>query len=267
MEVIDEMKVFISWSGQRSQAVAELLHEWLKCVIQATKPWISSRDIDRGTLWFSEINEQLKDTSIGIIVITQDNKSKPWILFEAGALAKGLSTSRVCTFLTDLQPEELENPLAQFNHTFPSKKSMQTLVTTINSTLKDNALDEKVLETVFDTYWEQFRQKFDEIKRKFPIEETVVKRSEDEILLEILRTTRGLERRIRSVENTREHSSISRMPGHIAERLITEMVKDGIDTDFIIKKLMSEGVPRGFIQSVINDYFNEEIESDDDSAV
>ncbi|EFD2076446.1 toll-Interleukin receptor, partial [Escherichia coli] len=29
------MKVFISWSGQRSQAVAELISDWLKCVIQA----------------------------------------------------------------------------------------------------------------------------------------------------------------------------------------------------------------------------------------
>ena len=86
------MKVFLSWSGERSKAVAELLNNWLCCVIQAARPWISTRDIDRGALWFSEINEQLQDTSVGIICLTQENKNKPWILFEAGALTKGLST-------------------------------------------------------------------------------------------------------------------------------------------------------------------------------
>lgn len=71
------MKVFLSWSGDRSKAVAELLDEWIQCVIQAVDPWMSSKDIDRGSLWFSEITDQLQNTSIGIICLTQDNKNKP----------------------------------------------------------------------------------------------------------------------------------------------------------------------------------------------
>ncbi len=46
------MKIFVSWSGKRSKAVAELMSDWLKCVIQASQPWISTRDIDRGAIWF-----------------------------------------------------------------------------------------------------------------------------------------------------------------------------------------------------------------------
>lgn len=92
------MKVFLSWSGERSKAVAELLNDWLCCVIQAARPWVSTRDLDRGSLWFGEINEQLKDTSIGIICLTQENRVRPWILFEAGALAKGLSTSQYALY-------------------------------------------------------------------------------------------------------------------------------------------------------------------------
>ena len=42
------MKVFISWSGERSRKVAELLDEWLQCVIQAVKPFMSSKGIERG---------------------------------------------------------------------------------------------------------------------------------------------------------------------------------------------------------------------------
>ena len=39
------MKIFISWSGERSQKIAELFKDWIQCVIQAAKPWISSHDV------------------------------------------------------------------------------------------------------------------------------------------------------------------------------------------------------------------------------
>jgi hypothetical protein len=49
------MNVFISWSGGYSKAVAEVLKSWLKCVLQGTNPWLSTRDINRGSDWFSAI--------------------------------------------------------------------------------------------------------------------------------------------------------------------------------------------------------------------
>ena len=127
------MRVFISWSGDRSRAVAELLDEWLQCVIQALDPWMSSKDIDRGSIWFSEISDSLRDTKVGIVCLSQDNKNKPWILFESGALAKGLYSARVCTFLIDLESTDVSNPLAQFNHTFPTKESVWGLVALLHN--------------------------------------------------------------------------------------------------------------------------------------
>jgi hypothetical protein len=41
------MLVFISWSGDRSKAVAQVLAEWLSKVVQATDARISS-DISKG---------------------------------------------------------------------------------------------------------------------------------------------------------------------------------------------------------------------------
>jgi len=197
------LNVFISWSGIKSKEVAELLDSWLQCVIQAVEPWMSSKDIDRGALWFSEINEQLQNTSIGIICLTEENKNKPWILFEAGALAKGISESRVCTFLIDLRPEHIGTPLSQFNHTNSTEESMWELIRTLNGSLKDKALKEKILEQVFQTYWPQFEESFNEILEKHPVGEQVVKRSEDEILLEILSSTRTMERRVNKLENSK----------------------------------------------------------------
>jgi len=195
------MKVFISWSGSRSRAVAELLNDWTKCVLQATRPWLSTRDIDRGALWFSEIHDQLKDTSVGLVCLTQENRNRPWILFEAGALAKGLSSNRVCTFLIDLRPSDLEDPLAQFNHTLPEKSSVWELMRTLNNTLSANALDERILTQVFETYWHQFESKFKLILENNPPSEKSEPRPKDDILAEILDNTRSMQSRLRRLEN------------------------------------------------------------------
>lgn len=213
------MNVFVSWSGERSKAVADLLDDWLQCVLQALDPWMSSRDIDRGSLWFSEINEQLQDTSIGIICLTQENKGKPWILFEAGALAKGLSDSRVCTFLIDLGPIDIGTPLSQFNHTLPEKESMFQLVRTLNNTLKERGLKEKILEDVFETYWPQFENKFQKILKDYPVGEESAPREESDILKEILSVTRGMEARVRRLESKR---SIEVRNASLEPRSLTE---------------------------------------------
>ncbi|NLY44733.1 MAG: TIR domain-containing protein [Tissierella sp.] len=195
------MKVFISWSGERSKKVGELLDNWLQCVLQAIDPWMSSKDIDRGSLWFSQINDQLKNTGTGIVCITSSNLNKPWILFEAGALAKGLSSSRVCTFLIDISPTDISDPLAQFNHTLPTEDGLWSLVKTLNSTLDEGKLSEKVLENVFNTYWPQFKDEFEKILLDTKEDVKPIERDEEDILSEILYSTRSLEKRMRSLEN------------------------------------------------------------------
>ena len=154
---LTHMRIFISWSGERSHKIAELFKDWIQCVIQAAKPWISSHDIERGALWYTEISKTLADSQFGILCLTPENKTEPWILFEAGALAKGIEENRVCTLLIDLRNTDIDNPLAQFNHTIAcDKESMWELVQTINNALLENKLQEKVLKSVFETYWEQF---------------------------------------------------------------------------------------------------------------
>lgn len=196
------MKVFISWSGNRSRAVADLLDEWIQCVLQAIRPWMSSKDIDRGSLWFSEISDQLADTKIGIVCLTKENLNRPWILFESGALAKGLTSSRVCTFLIDLEPADVGNPLAQFNHTAPDKDSMFELVRTLNSSLGDKALKDKVVEQVFETYWPQFQSSFNQALADNPTDVVDAPRSEESMMHEVLSTVRAMDRRLRLLEKT-----------------------------------------------------------------
>lgn len=198
----------MSWSGARSKAAAELLHDWIKCVIQASRPWISTRGIGRGSVWFNEINNELKDTSVGIVCLTHQNKNAPWILFEAGALAKGLSTNKVCTFLVDLSPTDIQDPLAQFNHTLPTKDSMMSLAATLNSSL-DLPLDATTLTSVFEAFWPQFERQFATLLERFPQEAIVEARTESSMLEEILDTTRSLAQRMRSIEARQDNSLLS----------------------------------------------------------
>jgi hypothetical protein len=168
-----------------------------------------ARDLDRGSVWFGEINDQLKDTSIGIICLTQENKNRPWILFEAGALIKGLTSNRVCTFLIDLQTRDIEDPLAQFNHTFPTKNSMLGLVETLNSHLGEQSLDHRILQTVFETYWPQFEQRFHTILESVKLVPEAKPRNDSDILTEILENTRNLSSRILRLESKRNAREIS----------------------------------------------------------
>jgi hypothetical protein len=51
--------IFISWSGDRSKAIAETLKDWLPRVLQSARPWLSTRDIEKGTRSLSEMNKDL----------------------------------------------------------------------------------------------------------------------------------------------------------------------------------------------------------------
>lgn len=194
------MNVFISWSGPRSRAVALVLRDWLKCVLQSLKPWMSEQDLDRGSLWTSEINDQLRDAGVGIVCLTQANRTKPWILFEAGALAKGLSQARVCTLLIDLQPVDVEQPLGMFNHTLPTQESMLGLMKTLN-TEAGEALDQKTLERVFNTYWPEFQEKFTEAVNANPETGGDGRRQTPEILEEVLEAVRSLTAQTQRLED------------------------------------------------------------------
>lgn len=150
------MDVFLSWSGDRSKAVALAMQRWLPQVLQAVDPWISV-DIKKGRRWTSEIAARLERSSVGVFCLTRDSLDSKWLVFEAGALSK-TSDAYVCTFLLDVTPEEVEAPLDQFQHTRFERSDVEQLVGTINQALADrgeHALSEGRMAEAFDTYWLQ----------------------------------------------------------------------------------------------------------------
>ena len=154
------MKVFLSWSGSRSEAVARALRSWLPDVLQAVEPWLSSSDIQAGARWASELELQLQESGVGIICLTPENLTAPWVLFEAGALSKSLGSAYVCPYLYGFSPSELHGPLVQFQATPATRDGTKSLVLTLNRVLGENAVQEQRLERSFDRWWPELERAF-----------------------------------------------------------------------------------------------------------
>lgn len=158
------MKIFISWSGQQSRNFAEDLKPWLEQVLPGTDVWLSSEDIDKGTIWFTEIIGELKTCNCGVICITRENYLAPWIHFEAGGMVTGLGKTHVATILLDLDHTELRQPLNQFNGLRVNRESAWHLVKSFNK-ISEKPIKDRVLERTFDKFWPDMD---DAYKLQFP---------------------------------------------------------------------------------------------------
>lgn len=189
------MKLFLSWSGERSHRVAELIGDWISGVIQQIEPWISS-EMDRGSVWFPEIGKALDSVNNGIVCLTRENLNAPWILFEAGALARNFGSNRVCTFLIDVKPSDVSDPLAQFNHTAPTKDSMFQLAKTLNERLNEGKLSDVKLQKEFDLHWDLFESEFEKIIDETQEGKKPPRKSDREILNDIVDMLQIVSRRL-----------------------------------------------------------------------
>jgi hypothetical protein len=151
------MKVFISWSGDRSKQLAQQLKSWLPKVIQSLDPWMSVEDIRAGGRWLFEVTRQLEESSFGIVCLTPENLREPWILFEAGALGKALETASVCPYLLGVEPSAISGPLAQFQAKRANKGETLTLLESMNANVAgdemQHQLTDALLREAFEKWW------------------------------------------------------------------------------------------------------------------
>lgn len=210
------MKLFISWSGELSKEISEILRQWIPAVIQAAKPYYSPDDITKGTRWNSEISKELDASKIGIICLTKENLESPWIMFEAGALSKNLEQSKVCPLLFGIEPSDIKGPLVQFQAAKFSKKEMKKVVKMMNSELESLSLASDVLDNVFEMWWPKLEEQIDKVIKKAKLGDSSDLRSERDLLEEVLTLTRRL-----SIENRRGSRRGSVHPSAVEDLLNT----------------------------------------------
>jgi len=188
------MKVFISWSGDRSRQVAKALRKWLPHVIQRVDPWMSDEDISGGSRWLREIEDQLQETSYGIICLTPENVEEPWLNFEAGALAKSIDDSFVCPYLLDLEPSDVPPPLSSFQALPCTRDGTLQMLRAINGLFGENVLDDEMLDNVFGRFWEDLRDQLQDVDEAH--EYKAPPREPEEMIKETLQEVRSISRRL-----------------------------------------------------------------------
>jgi len=197
------MRVFLSWSGELSHKVALAFRDWLPSVIQSLEPYVSSEDIDKGARWSAEMAQELEKSRYGIICVTKENVSKPWINFEAGALSRSIEkstvlpfSSAVSPFLFDLKSSDLEGPLTQFQYVVNERADIFKLISSINGKVDVNQLPVEKVEKAFEKWWPELQSVLSKIAAEVPVsaETKTPPRRPEEILEELLELVRTQQR-------------------------------------------------------------------------
>ena len=148
------MKVFISWSGERSKLIGAGIRDWLPSVLPGVTPYFTERDLPMGDQWVPKLIDELQDAQIGILVITSERIDSKWLHFEAGALAQQLGFQGLCPLLCGVKLES--GPHSLFQAAVFNEASVFRVLQTINSKMTSkglSALTDAELEERFRVEW------------------------------------------------------------------------------------------------------------------
>src|SRR5262249_6663749 len=162
------MKIFISWSGDRSKKVASALKMWLRDVFQGIpiQALMSDQNILAGARWESELEKMLNECKLGIICLTPESLQSPWLTFEAGALSTAITGSRVIPYRFELRSADLGPPLSQFQDVSADEQGTFKLVQSINDACGSPIKEEERLKRTFDHWWLDLDQQLMKIQHK-----------------------------------------------------------------------------------------------------
>lgn len=190
---------------------------------------MSQEDIAAGQDWSSIIDDRLDNALFGIICVTPDNQSAPWLNYEAGAIAKAVNgvQARVAPLLIDFaEATELVGPLKKFQSKPATKEGIFSIVRSINSIL-DQPRDPNKLDDALSDMWPRLERRLTEIDEAKPAPKEK-SRTEKDMVIEILSTVRDISRQMPSIvaqapeTDTRPALSNSELQG-VRKKILDEL--------------------------------------------
>lgn len=145
------MRVFISWSGARSSAIADALKTWLGALIPGLD-FFHSADIEKGRHWFPDLVGALESCGAGLFCLTPEAMRSPWMLFEAGAIANRSDHPSVFSYLYGVT--DVAGPFSHFQTTSHEKGDARHLAKALARLLGERA--EKAALDSFEEAWPSF---------------------------------------------------------------------------------------------------------------
>ncbi len=179
------MQVFISWSGQVSQAVANELSKWLEHVVPNITTFVSTQDIDAGDRWEARISDELNASHHAVLCVTRDNQTAPWLLYEAGALGKLISRAKVIPYTIGFLPRELTiGPLSRFQGVPNDRNGTWELVRSLNRS-QPTPKEEAFVRESFDLWWPLLETSMQECTTVQPVDVNHHTSSDRDVLLQL----------------------------------------------------------------------------------
>jgi TIR domain len=186
------MRVFISWSGEPSRLIAKALDGWLESVVQHVDAWMSDEEIGSGQRWNEAIAHSLDETDLGIVCVTRANQHAPWLIFEAGAVAKSVKKGRVVPLYIDLLSTDITGPLEAFQGRSLDENGVRRLVHDLNEAAEKKMPKER-LDAVFNAMWPELEAAIDEALKGMPTPDEP-QRDVNDMVAEIVERVRRIER-------------------------------------------------------------------------
>jgi hypothetical protein len=207
---IAHSKVFLSWHGTVSHALARALYDWIPNVVQTVRPFLSSSDLETGARWSDDLARELEGTHFGVLCITRESVSAPWLNYEAGALSKSIEKARVVPLLFDMRFSEVKGPLVAFNMALADRAGIKSLIDALNNAAVF-VLDDARLNDAFERCWPELEQRLNAI-RELPEAEPAqpAPDANGEMLEELLELTRSQQKLLQ--ELTRNHQDLLASP-------------------------------------------------------
>lgn len=161
--------IFISWSGEQSEEMAKILHDfmWQIFDIEKSDIFLSTEDL-HGSQWEQEIIDKAANAKVGIFCFTKENIESPWIFTELGAVnVQGWACPILCDMsikyfasknlpiLPNTMYRTIISPKSQSNN---SKMSIVTIRKKYKKLLTDLVLDvldtnKKSKKRIFNKSW------------------------------------------------------------------------------------------------------------------
>lgn len=254
---MSEVDVFVSWSGSESRAIAQKLKGFLRAIFPTLEVYLSTEDISSGERWLMSVSGALEAAKFGVVVLTPQNLTKPWIHFEAGALSKSVREGRVVPLLCGLTPIALrDGPLAGFQAELLDESGIRSLVKSIRDAAQYR-MDDSAMSEAFSVWW---RMKGDDLVLIPDSDESEELNAPIEITVEDLFVqVSEMETQLREIGRD-VRSLIGSAPGAHPIGTVNRGLFGGsrrnymIDADSIIRTLASEGYqpPSSETEDVLN---------------
>jgi hypothetical protein len=193
---MEKRVVFISWSGENARVVACAVKKAVEVALPGTEPFVSEQDIAKGSKGTDVISSKLEEAFAGVICVTRENKERPWILFEAGALSNSLGArERVCPLLIDVDKFEVSEPLSLFQMTVHDKEDVLRMFRMLNASMPEiHRAAEALLAQRFDLVWPELSREITAQRSSASKSDPVAKVNTAQALVQILESVGEIRR-------------------------------------------------------------------------